>query len=296
VNKKKTFLTEKEFDYILQNGESYLVEFKERINSSLSMQITAFANASGGKIYIGVTDQGVAKGIEITNKQRSQIQDIANNCQPPVHIKLEEFKNILIVVIPEGKDKPYQCSEGFFIRMGANAQKMNRNQLVDFLQAEGQLRFEEQFHKKFNFEKDYVPAKLEGYLKFAGITKNLDDRSILINLGVAEEIAGILKMKNAGVLFFSDSIQLLCEQATITCAVFDGIERVHVLNRKDYIQDIITNIDNALHFIKKELRVKYEMTGTARRNEIYELPLDAIREAVMRLFIVIIFYPVRTLL
>lgn len=54
-----------------------------------------------------------------------------------------------------------------------------------------------------------------------------------------------------------------------------------MLNRKDYTQDIITNIDNALHFIKQELRVAYEMTGTARRKEIYELPLDAIREAVI---------------
>ena len=123
LNKKKTFLSEKEFDYILQNGESYLVEFKEKVNSSLSHEITAFANASGGKIYLGVTDKGVVKGIEITNKLRSQIQDIANNCQPPVHIKLEEFKNILIVVVPEGENKPCQCSGGFFIRMGANAQK-----------------------------------------------------------------------------------------------------------------------------------------------------------------------------
>lgn len=80
--------------------------------------------------------------------------------------------------------------------MGANAQKMNRSQIVEFLQAEGQLRFEEQFHKKFSFEKDYSPAKLAGYLKFAGITQNIDDKSILINLGVAEEIDSTLRMKN----------------------------------------------------------------------------------------------------
>lgn len=46
----------------------------------------------------------------------------------------------MIVSVPEGKDKPYQCSEGFFIRMGANSQKMGRDHLVDFLQAEGKLR------------------------------------------------------------------------------------------------------------------------------------------------------------
>jgi len=37
-----------EFDYILQNGESYLVEFKERVNSSLVREMIAFANAFEG--------------------------------------------------------------------------------------------------------------------------------------------------------------------------------------------------------------------------------------------------------
>ena len=41
-------MNKREFDYILQNGESYLVEFKERVNSSLVREMTAFANASGG--------------------------------------------------------------------------------------------------------------------------------------------------------------------------------------------------------------------------------------------------------
>ncbi|HQO10599.1 MAG TPA: ATP-binding protein [Clostridiales bacterium] len=57
----------------LQNGESYLVEFKEDVNSSLSREITAFANASGGKIYIGITDSGEVKGVKVTNKLKSQL-------------------------------------------------------------------------------------------------------------------------------------------------------------------------------------------------------------------------------
>ena len=62
-------LSDTEFDYILQNGESYYVEFKERVNSVLSREIIAFANASGGKIYLGVNDQGETVGIEISNKR-----------------------------------------------------------------------------------------------------------------------------------------------------------------------------------------------------------------------------------
>ena len=274
-------MTKKELDYILQNGESYYVEFKENVNKSLSKEITAFANASGGRIYIGVSDSGEINGIRITNKLKSQIQDCANNCLPSVNIYFEEFENILIVDIPEGTEKPYQCSDGFYIRMGANAQKMNRDKIIDFIQAEGHLRFEEKLNRKYDFKKDFSEEKLKAYLRLAGITTGLDNETILLNLGVAEKIEDEIKMKNAGILFFSDSVELLCEQATITCGVFDGNERVHVLNRKDYSMDIVSNIENALHFIKQELRVKYEMTGTAQRKEIYEFPLAAIREAVI---------------
>ena len=61
----------------------------------------------------------------------------------------------------------------------------------------------------------------------------------------------------------------------------DGTERIHVINRKDYQEDLITNIDYVMHFIKQELRVRYEMTGRPQREEIYEIPMDAIREAVV---------------
>jgi ATP-dependent DNA helicase RecG len=55
-------------------------------------------------------------------------------------------------------------------------------------------------------------------------------------------------MKNAGVLFFSDSLELLCEQSAITCGLFDGTERINILDRKDYRDDLITNINKAMHF------------------------------------------------
>ncbi|MBA7534052.1 hypothetical protein ES705_26298 [subsurface metagenome] len=158
---------------------------------------------------------------------------------------------------------------------------MSRDHLVEFLQGEGKIRFEEQFHRKFYFLKHYEPGKLNGFLKLAGISREVDDELILENLGVAEKINDVLKMKNAGVLFFSKSIELLLEHATITCCVFDGIEQVDVINRKDYQDGAIANIDFAMHFVKQELRVRYEMTGEPKRKEIYEIPLEANREAIV---------------
>ncbi len=109
---------------ISELGEGQFIEFKETFDKSLQKEIVAFANASGGVIYLGITDSGKPNGIDITNRLKSQIQDIAYNCDPSVLINLVEIDTVLAVEVSEGKNKPYSCSNGFFMRMGANSQKM----------------------------------------------------------------------------------------------------------------------------------------------------------------------------
>jgi ATP-dependent DNA helicase RecG len=116
------------FTSIIELGEGQFVEFKESLDKNFQKELVAFANASGGTIYLGITDTGKVKGIEITNRLKSQIQDIAYNCDPSIVINLIESNNIIAVEVPEGKNKPYSSSAGFFMRMGANSQKMTRNE------------------------------------------------------------------------------------------------------------------------------------------------------------------------
>jgi len=56
-------MTHDEFQFILQQGEGYNLEFKESYNSNLAKEICAMANANGGKILIGITDDGKIKPI-----------------------------------------------------------------------------------------------------------------------------------------------------------------------------------------------------------------------------------------
>ncbi len=98
-----------EIELILDEGEGYLIEFKESMSDSLAKEMVAFANSSGGRIFLGVSDKGMVKGVNITNRLRSQVQDIARKCDPPVNIALEGLTNILIIEVREGTDKPYSC-------------------------------------------------------------------------------------------------------------------------------------------------------------------------------------------
>ena len=61
-----------------------MLEYKESFSSSFARDLVAFANSAGGKILLGVRDNGTVVGVRDSNKLRAQIQDIARNCDPPV--------------------------------------------------------------------------------------------------------------------------------------------------------------------------------------------------------------------
>jgi ATP-dependent DNA helicase RecG len=166
-------MNKEEIDFILEKGEGYFIEFKESFDKSLSKEIVAFANSSGGRIFLGVNDNNIIKGITITNKLKSQIIDIANNIQPSIDIRIETTDDILIINIPEGINKPYQCKDSFFLRIGANSQKMNREQIIEFLQFEGKIKFEEQFNRHFDFDKHYSGKKIKRIFEYCRNNKEL---------------------------------------------------------------------------------------------------------------------------
>jgi len=91
-------VNENELKQVIEEGEGYRIEFKQSL-ANLEKELVAFANSSGGNIFVGITDNKEIKGVRITNKFKSQVQDIANNCQPAVKILFEELGNVLLVWI-----------------------------------------------------------------------------------------------------------------------------------------------------------------------------------------------------
>ncbi len=86
-------MKENELGFILQEGEGFQIEFKENINSDLSKEMVAFANSSGGRIFIGINDKSEVTGIKSSNTMVSEIQVIAASCDPPVAVEIEKYIN-----------------------------------------------------------------------------------------------------------------------------------------------------------------------------------------------------------
>ena len=70
-------LTQKELTIVLQESKGYRIEFKERI-ANLDKEMVAFANVSGGRIFLGITDEGKIIGISIDNKVNTNLHCIFN--------------------------------------------------------------------------------------------------------------------------------------------------------------------------------------------------------------------------
>ena len=272
-----------ELGVILKEGEGDNIEFKEGFNN-LDKEMVAFANSSGGRIFLGVTDEGEINGIGVSNGLKSRIQDIANNCRPKIEISIENFENILIINIEEGVDKPYECSSGFYKRIGANSQKIRRDEIIDFLKTESKIRFDELIQPKFSYPDDFDDAKLTKFLELAGISRSVDREKLLINLGVAEKKDGILHFNNAGVLFFAKEPQRFISWSVFTVALFKDYGGADVIDRKDIEGSLFEIIEGVMKFVRLYSKVAYRFTGMPQRENVYEYPFEAIREAVENIY------------
>lgn len=270
---------------ILKEGEGQKIEFKEK-PSSLAPEMVAFANANGGHIYIGIADQGEIRPISLTNRLKSQISDIARNCDPPVQVKVfQAAKGVVIVEIPEGGDKPHKCKEGFFLRIGPNTQKLKRDEIVHLIQHAGKIRFDEMINNRFVFQKDFDSEEWEKYRKLAGYPSTMKVADALVNIGVASIQEKRVLFTNAALLFFAKNPQRYFPEARVTCLKYRGHNRYDIADRYECKGSILTQLEKTLAFFERYNARQIKITGAPRHEEWEDYPAVAIREAIINALI-----------
>ncbi len=125
---------------LINRGEGDQTEFKQDISKNKEgfvETIVAFANTYGGTILVGVDDHGDIVG-SYEQKLEETIQNvIRSHCEPPIEVKVENKilndKNIVVVSVMEGDDKPYTCrGKGIFVRSGSTNRIATRYELDEF--------------------------------------------------------------------------------------------------------------------------------------------------------------------
>jgi predicted HTH transcriptional regulator len=98
---------------LIEQGENQNLDFKFEISDSkkIARTFSAFANTGGGKLLVGVKDNGVIAGIR-TEEEVYMIESAADiYCRPPVNYTTKKWfvsgKWILEVTIRESQNKPH---------------------------------------------------------------------------------------------------------------------------------------------------------------------------------------------
>lgn len=267
-----------ELQLLLKEGEGLTIEFKESFSSKLDKDIVAFANTHGGRIFLGVDDRGKIVGEKLTNTLKAKINSLARNCEPGIVLRsIEQIDKVVVITINESDEKPHSCSAGYYRRLDAATQKMNQKELkLLFDASSNKPRFEEQISDDISWD-DISQSKIKRFLSETKIMLDeFEPRKLLKSLRLAKDN----KITNAGVLFFAKNPRNFILQCEMILVAFKGIKGVHIYDRLNVQEDLMTQFNEAMTFLRKHLNVRSEIKGV-NRYDICEIPLEALREAVV---------------
>jgi predicted HTH transcriptional regulator len=99
---------------IILEGEGATVDFKNRITSQekIAKTLVAFANNKGGRLLIGVADDGTVKGVKSEEEEKYMLTQAGNLfCKPAIELTYEEVyvddRIVLVAEVPESQTKPH---------------------------------------------------------------------------------------------------------------------------------------------------------------------------------------------
>ncbi|MDE2682870.1 MAG: putative DNA binding domain-containing protein [Chloroflexota bacterium] len=257
-------------------GEGFTTEFKRSLPSDLGREICAFANATGGVILIGVDDAGTIMGVPDHNRLKSQVQSVARSADPPVAVEVESEGDVLRVTVPEQYGKPYSFGGRFFIREGATCQQLSRDEIREFFFKEGLIRLDETPCNAFDPSVEITPGRWAEFAERAGIDPGLDPMKVLENLHLVKDTS----MTYAGAWLLADDITRFTLQAGVTCAVFRGNSKTHILDRKEFHGNLYAIYQEVMAYFQAKLNSAL-IPNAAGRDERLELPERALREALV---------------
>lgn len=273
---------------ILAAGEGYNAEFKVSVPSKvreLTTEVCAFANSSGGVLLIGVNDRNEIAGAKLDNVVRSAIQDSLLGISPHLHCTLEvvkiEGKEVGVIRVPCGTQKPYVFSGSIYVRIGANTQKLvTAEQMREFFQRSDKLYFDETACNTFHPNQDFDQQLFDHFISQSGIPTRISRDQVLKNLQLFAEEGSF---KRGAVLFFGKYPETFFDHAIIRCVAFKGTTKRFIIDSKTYGGNLYNQYLGAMDWIKGKLNVAYQIEGQmgGPRKEVWEIPLDVFKEAII---------------
>ena len=221
---------------IISTGETSKVQFKEALpnQGSISREIVAMSNSQGGLILLGVKDR-TGEVIGLTTDQIEyadrKVAEFADNVKPSVYLFTEVVKvddkgarkNVLIVQIKEGINKPYKTPQGeIYVKQGSNKRLLTDNaEILRLFQSSSNLLADEMEVAGTSIE-DINQKDFSDYF-IKEFAKTFEEKGLSYEQALkAKRIVRNDHLTLAGLLFFGKSPQSIKPAFTIKAVSFFG--------------------------------------------------------------------------
>ena len=272
--------------------ESETLEAKRQLSSSskLAIEVVAFANTRGGRIVIGYDEKAKAfVGVVPSQRLEEKIANIIHDCCEPyvpytVSYESIQDKTLLIIDIPVSTNKPHYLkgkglAQGTYVRVGSTCRLADQETLARLIRQGKHISFDsETVSKSVSLDQEKIQRFLTERKKRLGARVTKITQALLEDLGAQSNGAQTV----AGCLLFYDHPQDIPElsHATIKAARFKGTQKGTFLDQAEINGSLADQIDNAVTFVLKNIRLSGTIEGS-KRIERYEYPPDIIREAIV---------------
>ncbi|UCG28819.1 MAG: ATP-binding protein [Bacteroidales bacterium] len=188
---------------LIRQGEGQCLDFKFCISDSkkIARTLAAFSNSEGGRLLIGVKDNGAITGVQ-SDEEFYMVQAAAQMyCRPEIRFESQNWevngKTVLEVIVPKSEKKPHFAPDDndnwkVYIRSGDQNFIGNTVLIKSWKARKRSSGTLVKFTKKEKILLDYLAKNgsisLSGYRKLAGIPRFLAEK-ILVNFIVLEIIA-----------------------------------------------------------------------------------------------------------
>ncbi|MEW5816335.1 MAG: ATP-binding protein [Spirochaetota bacterium] len=263
--------------------ESETVELKKSTSElkEAIISIGAILNKHAcGKIYFGVKDDGAVVGQSLGKDTLRDIsKTISEHIEPKIYPEITSKKiagKNCIVVEFAGSDKPYLSYGRAYSRMGTENNQLSRSELERLIlkkhreESVWETRTSENTIDDINIKtvKNFIhKANLAGRINY----KFDSVRNILKKLGLLRRNK---LLKAAEVLFCKKN------SLEVQVAVFAGTDKITFIDINKFKSNIFDLLDKSENYISEHINWGVRF-GKLEREEIPEIPLKAVREALV---------------
>ena len=283
-------------------GESKNIEFKvQRPDKSIKYMktVVAFANGKGGQIVFGIDDKtrevvGVPED-KVFQEIDAITNAISDSCEPmiipDVYLQNINDKPVIVAEIRAGRQKPYYIKadgleNGVYIRVSGTTRPADRDMSRELYYECDARSFDSVIRRDVEVTDEDIKNLCEQMkeVAIANSKSNLQRSSVK---DVTKNVLlswGILKKDENEKIYPTNAYVYLTGQgglrSMIQCAVFKGTTRTVFLDRRNYEGPLWEQVDEAVQFVLRNIRMGCRLEGIYRQ-DIYELPPDSIRELIV---------------